>query len=53
MKIRLTEPITICDVTYPKGMEGELTIDGPRLMLSTKSFDLVIIGTEIKYEILN
>ena len=52
MKIKLTEPLTVCNVVYPKGMEGVLNIDGERKMLSTKEFDLVVILTEIKYEII-
>ncbi len=53
MKIKLTEPLTVCDVTYETGMQFILTIDGERKMLSCKEFDLIVIGTEIKYEILN
>ncbi len=53
MKIRLTEPLIVCQVTYEIGKQFILTIDGERKMLSTKEFDLIVIGTEIKYEILN
>ena len=53
MKIKLTEPLIICNVTYPIGMEFVLTIDEDRKMLSSSSIDLIVIGMDIKYEIIN
>lgn len=53
MKIKLTEPLIVCQITYDKGMEFTLTIDGERKLLSNKHLDIVVIGTEIKYDVID